>query len=49
MFDTSVKPRRLFSADQFGQNLKLYLGRAEGRTFVTLQEFSDALDALNNE
>ena len=49
IFDTSVKPRRLFTANQFGQNLKLYLGKAEGRTVVTLQEFSDALDAMNND
>ena len=48
IFDTSVKPRRLLTADQYGENLKLYLGKAEGRAFVSLQEFSDALNALNN-
>ena len=27
----------------------IYLGKAEGRTFVTVQEFSDALNELNDD
>ena len=48
IFDTSVKPCRLLTAHQFGENLKLYLGKAEGRTYVTPQEFSDSLEAMDN-
>ena len=46
IFDTSVKPRRLLTAAQFGQNLKLFLGKTAGRSYVELQEFRDAVTSM---
>ena len=46
IFNTSVKPRRLLSADEFGDNLKILLGKRLGRTYITLDEYRQAVDSL---
>ena len=49
IFDTSFKPRRLLTPQQFGENLKILLGKRAGRTYVTIQEFRDAISNINNQ
>ena len=39
IYDTTVTPRRLFTAEQFGNNLKLYLGKRSERLKVSLDDF----------
>ena len=46
IFNTSVKPRRLLTSAEFGENLKILLGKRAGRITITMQEFSDALHEL---
>ena len=44
IMNTNVTPRRLLTPREFGENLKIYFGKKEGRTFVTLQEYRTALN-----
>ena len=46
IFNTSVKSRRLLTQAEFGENLKILLGKRAGRITITMQEFSDALHEL---
>ena len=42
---TNVTPRRLLTPYEFGENLKIFFGKREGRSFVTLQEYIIDLNA----
>lgn len=46
IFNTSVKPRKLLSPEEFGANLKALLGKRLGRTYITIEEYRQAVDAL---
>ena len=48
IFNTSIKPRRLLTAEEFGSNLKEYLGKKSGRKIVTLAEYRAAIDKVIN-
>ena len=48
IFDTSVTPRRLLSAVQFGNNLKLYLGKRSERIKVSIDDYRRAVDKCLN-
>ena len=43
IYNTSVNPRRLLTPQEFGDNLKILLGKRSGRTFITLQEYRKAV------
>ena len=49
IYDTTVTPRRLFTAEQFGNNLKLYLGKRSERLKVSLDDFRLAVDKCLNK
>ena len=42
---TNVTPRRLLTPYELGENLKIFFGKREGRSFVTLQEYIIDLNA----
>ena len=44
IMNTTVTPRRLLTPHEFGENLKMFFGKKEGRTFVTLQDFDESLE-----
>ena len=48
IMNTSVKPRRLLTPHEFGENLKIYLGKKEGRNFVTMDDYRQAVADLSN-
>ena len=47
IMNTSVTPRRLLTPQEFGVNLKLYLGKQEDRTVVSLDEYRRAVASLS--
>ena len=47
IMNTSVTPRRLLTALEFSDNLKIYLGKKEGRSFITMEDYRLAVAALN--
>ena len=49
IYDTTVTPRRLFTAEQFGNNLKLYLGKRSECLKVSLDDFRLAVDKCLNK
>ena len=45
MMKTNVTPQRLLTPYELGENLKIFFGKREGRSFVTLQEYIIDLNA----
>ena len=46
IFGTSGSKRKLLTPREFGENLKLYLGKRTGRAFITMDEYRVAVSAL---
>ena len=46
IFNTSVKPRRLLRPDKVGENLKVLLGKRAGRTYISIEEYCEAVPRL---
>ena len=44
--NTSVKPGRLLRPDEFGENLKALLGKRAGRTYISIEEYREAVTRL---
>ena len=44
IMNTSVKPRRIKSAEEFAVGLRIYLGKQADRRLITMKEFKDALE-----
>ena len=43
IFNTKVKPRRLLTPEEFGKNLKALLGKRSARTYITIEEYRNAV------
>ena len=46
IMDTSTKPYKLLTPEQFGENLKLFLGKCTGRAYISIEEFRVAVHSL---
>ena len=43
IFNTAVKPRQLLAPNEFGENLKILLGKKSGRNKISLDEYRQAV------
>ena len=48
IMDTSTKPYKLLSPQKFAENLKTFLNKCTGKTYITLDEFRAAIQSFQN-